>query len=404
VGYGTHAITHQDGGSDEISCEGLEGILHLEQKSSWVKVSGKPTTFTPSAHKASHQDGGGDELSVAGLSGVLADEQPSSWALVTGKPGTFTPSAHKASHQNDGGDEISVAGLSGVLAEAQTPKTHAASHAYGGADALSQLDNAEKLSDLLPRDGSRTIEGALVSDIDTTLTRSVDSGRLIFAGGTGTTHGAYIQFAGGDYAAFPGSIRFFIGDRRAGYTLNSSLSLRYQANGSFTKVFEIDKEGNIVEVGTVDGVTVSAHHARHENGGGDSISLNQLAVTGTVNIGAHKVLHGGNAGASLLHWSTTVSTSWQTANLSAIVGGRVALVLIEIRNGTGSNHLYCLAPAANNAYYYSDTTWERGTAVAQVDNGMRNFVIAITASNGYLYLRSSTNHANATDFYLVGFI
>lgn len=70
-----HKTSHQDGGSDEISAEGLDGELSAEQKSAWGKVSGKPTTFTPAAHKTNHQDGGSDELSVAGLSGELADEQ-----------------------------------------------------------------------------------------------------------------------------------------------------------------------------------------------------------------------------------------------------------------------------------------------------------------------------------------
>lgn len=100
-----HKTTHQDGGSDEVSVTSLSGELADDQKSTWAKVSGKPTTFTPEAHKTSHQDGGTDEISVAGLSGLLGDPQ--------------TPLAHKTSHQDAGADEISVAGLSGVLADDQ---------------------------------------------------------------------------------------------------------------------------------------------------------------------------------------------------------------------------------------------------------------------------------------------
>jgi len=64
-------------------------------------------TATPTAHKTTHQDGGSDEISVQGLSGTLADPQ--------------TPDLHGSSHQNGGEDEISVQGLSGLLADPQTP-------------------------------------------------------------------------------------------------------------------------------------------------------------------------------------------------------------------------------------------------------------------------------------------
>ena len=110
-----HKTTHQDGGSDEISVEGLAGELTAEQKSAWSKVSGKPTTFTPAAHKTTHQDGGSDEISVAGLDGELTAEQKSAWSKVSGKPTTFTPEAHHTTHEAGGTDIISVAGLVGLF-------------------------------------------------------------------------------------------------------------------------------------------------------------------------------------------------------------------------------------------------------------------------------------------------
>lgn len=51
----SHKITHQDGGNDEISVQGLSGTL--------------AETQTPAAHKTSHQDGGADEITVTGLAG-----------------------------------------------------------------------------------------------------------------------------------------------------------------------------------------------------------------------------------------------------------------------------------------------------------------------------------------------
>jgi len=70
-------------------------------------------------HHTTHENGGSDEVTVQGLSGTLADDQPSTWTLVTGKPSTFAPEAHKTSHQHGGTDEISVTGLSGTLADDQ---------------------------------------------------------------------------------------------------------------------------------------------------------------------------------------------------------------------------------------------------------------------------------------------
>lgn len=87
----------------------------------------------PTTHAASHQNGGTDEISVAGLSGVLADPQPpiigsSGTQAVAGDDARLTdartPTAHASSHQNGNADEINVAGLSGLLADEQTPLTH----------------------------------------------------------------------------------------------------------------------------------------------------------------------------------------------------------------------------------------------------------------------------------------
>lgn len=62
VTHPMHASQHQKGGSDEIDVEALSGQLADEQLSAWAKVSGKPSTFTPSAHKTTHVGGGADKL------------------------------------------------------------------------------------------------------------------------------------------------------------------------------------------------------------------------------------------------------------------------------------------------------------------------------------------------------
>jgi len=89
---GPHKTTHQDGGTDEISIEGLSGraadnqpprvhniagtkhnsstLAELNTKISDAALDDSGDPRTPSAHKASHQDGGSDEISVAGLVGT----------------------------------------------------------------------------------------------------------------------------------------------------------------------------------------------------------------------------------------------------------------------------------------------------------------------------------------------
>ncbi|GAI73373.1 unnamed protein product, partial [marine sediment metagenome] len=136
-----HKTTHQDAGSDEISILDLSGEAADVQKSAWTKISGKPTTFTPSLHASSHQNGGSDEISVAGLTGLLAYEQnagaikgipvPTPAAVDDEKAITYDhdtlafkylaggAAAHAITHQDGGIDELDVTDLSGVLADQQ---------------------------------------------------------------------------------------------------------------------------------------------------------------------------------------------------------------------------------------------------------------------------------------------
>jgi len=64
----------------------------------WTGVSGKPASFTPSAHASTHNLGGSDAIAP-------------DWTQVANKPGTFSPSAHEASHVT-GADQIPSASAS----------------------------------------------------------------------------------------------------------------------------------------------------------------------------------------------------------------------------------------------------------------------------------------------------
>jgi hypothetical protein len=63
------------GTSDDTICEGSDSRLSDARE--------------PTAHHLTHEDGGTDEVSVSGLSGELVDEQKSAWAKVSGKPTEF---------------------------------------------------------------------------------------------------------------------------------------------------------------------------------------------------------------------------------------------------------------------------------------------------------------------------
>jgi len=77
-----------------------------------IEITGAapPTPPTVPAHAAQHEDGGSDEVSIDGLKGRAADAQ---LAL-----------AHAAQHQAGGSDTLNVGSLQGILAEDQPAQAH----------------------------------------------------------------------------------------------------------------------------------------------------------------------------------------------------------------------------------------------------------------------------------------
>jgi len=77
-----------------------------------IEITGAapPTPPVVTAHAAQHEDGGTDELSIDGLQGRTADPQ--------------SPLAHAAQHQAGGSDALNVGSLSGVLAQDQPAQVH----------------------------------------------------------------------------------------------------------------------------------------------------------------------------------------------------------------------------------------------------------------------------------------
>jgi len=77
-----------------------------------IEITGAapPTPPVVTAHAAQHEEGGTDEVSIDGLQGRTADPQ--------------TPLAHAAQHQAGGSDALNVGSLQGVLAQDQPAQVH----------------------------------------------------------------------------------------------------------------------------------------------------------------------------------------------------------------------------------------------------------------------------------------
>lgn len=120
----------------------LLGDYLLSTDFTWTNLSGKPSTFTPSTHAASHRHGGSDEVATATpaanaipkasgsgwldswLSTAIARLTDLTWTNLSGKPSTFAPSAHASTHVGGGTDAIATAttSTSGLLSAADKAK------------------------------------------------------------------------------------------------------------------------------------------------------------------------------------------------------------------------------------------------------------------------------------------
>lgn len=134
----------------------------------WTKVTGKPSTFTPSNHGSSHVAGGTDAIpeattSVAGIVEFATDAETNALKAVQGSDSRLsdprTPLNHAANHKGDGIDPIAAATntVRGTiliannsesdatkacmsndtrLSNSRTPTAHQSTHALDGSDPL----------------------------------------------------------------------------------------------------------------------------------------------------------------------------------------------------------------------------------------------------------------------------
>jgi len=95
-----------------LTCDNDQNEPNNNLAPSTIVVSGgpvpPPSPVTP--HAPQHEEGGTDEISIDGLSGLTKDPQ-------VARP-------HAATHQAAGNDQLNVSGLAGVLGEPQVPTQH----------------------------------------------------------------------------------------------------------------------------------------------------------------------------------------------------------------------------------------------------------------------------------------
>ena len=93
-----------------------------------LKLQGSTKTevrdHAPNAHKTSHQDGGSDEPSVQGLSGELADPQKSNFLKLSDTPSSYSGQAGKYVKVNSGATALEFGALAGVYTVVNTPVTY----------------------------------------------------------------------------------------------------------------------------------------------------------------------------------------------------------------------------------------------------------------------------------------
>jgi hypothetical protein len=163
-----HAVSHQNGGTDEINVAGLSGLLADGQ--------------TPNAHLHNQSDITTLVADLLAKADLVAGKVPVA-QLGSGAPGvgTFlrgdgswqgvTPAAHATSHQNGGSDQINVTGLLGLLGDPQAPIAHF--HDYntdiGSLPDLSNLPSDDQFAALFGTQGTPSTSNRYVTHQDVRL-------------------------------------------------------------------------------------------------------------------------------------------------------------------------------------------------------------------------------------------
>jgi len=140
--------------------------------------------------------------------------------------------------------------------------------------------------------------------------------------------------------------------------------------GLFPMQGDLNMNGNdIVNPGLVDGVDVSSHASRHQNGGADELSVGKLEGIGAP--GAQ--VFDGNA-----------PTDWTDLDLSSVVGARRALVFLKVKNNSTTDaRNYAFRPNGDSDDYYAAADFHSCSA-CRVTHGDCGTALVITDTSGII--------------------
>src|SRR5262249_39610041 len=92
----------------DLAADSSGGVTVEQQIEQQGMVEGAQITQTPTAYAVPQANASG-KLADGWLNATIARLTDLTWANISGKPSTFVPSAHAASHQHGGSDEIATA-------------------------------------------------------------------------------------------------------------------------------------------------------------------------------------------------------------------------------------------------------------------------------------------------------
>ena len=283
IGVGTLAQRPAAGTTGRFYWANDNDLFYYDNGAGWDTVNAEAE-----AHKDTHDpEDGSDPLDTAAPGSI------SEAADAEGTSHSFARADHNHQHlatlhEDGGGAEISVAGLSGELADQQPPKNHATNHTDGTDDILDAAVAQKGIVSVGVQEfgGKKTFNDGVDSEADITMVdpgTSADSHKLIMVADNGgtpqtgsmkTAYGAdpYVRLSAPNGAGAETAVLDFNDTQ-----VNPSDPGNYDLGTSGAKFKDLYLAGNITVDGTVDGVDVADHSARHENAGADEISVAGLS-------------------------------------------------------------------------------------------------------------------------------
>ena len=340
-----HHTSHQHGGSDAVSIT-YSDLLSI------------PSSFAPSAHETSHITGGSDIIpapttSKSGLVPVLPSTSATSkflrgdatfvavdYSALTSVPSTFTPAAHATTHESGGTDVIAI-DLLGAASDNTNLNVSTSAHGLvpKAPNLTAQYLRGDGTWSIVPT--ATSTAGGLVptppNNTTTFLRGDASFAAVAYSALSGTPstftpsghhttheHGGSdpVSITYSDLLSIPSTFAPSAHETShitggsdvipAPTTSASGLVPVLPASSATSKFLRGDASFVAVDYSNLTSVptsfTPSAHHASHQPGGSDQVTL-AYSGQATLNFGSAD-----NGGSDVMTAKTTVSATWLTAS------------------------------------------------------------------------------------------